>query len=153
MNDTSHPDLGWGTPSHPVATPPSRMGFLVAMLAVTLGLGVLAVGGGLVMIAIDLADTTDDWHGLGIVLGLMAAVPGLVVAALAGIALRFRRTAPRRTRMLGYVLGGLWLCSTLLGGIFGFITSFPFLFPFPLPFAALGLALVGSAAMAQVDRP
>ena len=144
MNNTSHPDLGWGTPSDPVAPSPSRMGFLVAMLAVTLGLGVLAVGGGLVMIAIDMADTTDDWHGLGIALGLVAAVPGLVMITLAGIALRFRRTAPRRTRTLGYVLGGLLLCSTLLVGIFGSLASFPF--------AALGLALVGSAAMAQVGR-
>ena len=144
MNDTSHPDLGWGTPSDPVATTPSRMGFLVAMLAVTLGLGVLAVGGGLVMVAIDMADTTDDWHGLGIALGLVAAVPGLVIVVLAGIALRFRRTAPRRTRILGFALGALLLCATILIGSFGMFTI--------TPLALLGAGLVGSAAMAQVGR-
>lgn len=140
-NRTARTDIGWNRPAAP------RMGFLVGAIVVALVVGVLALGGGSYVIALDMADTTDDWHGLGIVLGSLLAVPGLLVVVLAALALVFRRTAPRRTRILGFVLGALFLVIAVLGGgslMASSITSLT-----GLLLGLLGASLVASAALVK----
>lgn len=132
-------DIGW---NQPAAAP--RNGLLVALLALTLGLGVLAVGGGLVFVVNDLADSSEEFHGLGVLIGLVLGVPGLVVATVAGVALGYRRSAPRRTRMLALALGGLLLSTMVLVSAFGTIGS--------TPVALLGLTLLVAAWLAPDGR-
>ncbi|HEX4978258.1 MAG TPA: hypothetical protein VFV40_10380 [Nocardioides sp.] len=138
-NSTVRTDIGWNRP-----TPTPRNGLLVAVLALTLGLGVLAVGGGLLFVVDDLVDTSEEFHGLGILIGAVIGVPGLVMAALSGIALSYRRSAPRRTRILGLALGAVLLLGMLLVSVVGTIGS--------VPVAFLGLALLVTAWFAEDDR-
>lgn len=138
-NSTVRTDIGWNRP-----TPTPRNGLLVAVLALTLGLGVLAVGGGLLFVVDDLVDTSEEFHGLGILIGAVIGVPGLVMAALSGIALYYRRSAPRRTRILGLALGAVLLLGMLLVSVVGTIGS--------VPVAFLGLALLVTAWFAEDGR-
>ena len=134
-------DIGWNQPA-----PAPRNGLLVAVLSLTLALGVLAVGAGLIFVVDDLADSSEEFHGLGVLIGAVLGVPGLVMAAVAGVALLYRRSAPRRTRILGFALGALLLCATILVGTFGVVIA-------TTPVALLGVALVAAAGLAQDGRP
>ena len=124
--------IGWGTPPTdpsldlpgeppPAPTTPLHGGgrwwtaIRAALLGILTVLGGLAVVGGLVMVVSDLVDTTDEWHGLGIAIGLILAVPGLVVGLLAGLGLHaLRRRGTRGGRVHTVVLGVL-LLALLLG--------------------------------------
>ena len=63
------------------------------------------------LVVADLASHEDDWDGFGVFLGLVAAVPAGIVAALAGLALRF--PGLRRPFAVGLgvllVVPGVWV--------------------------------------------
>jgi hypothetical protein len=116
MNDVSHehtPEIGWGTPSQPPPSGPARPdrgnGWVTLRRAtfwLVLVLSVPAIGLGLYAIAEDMSDTTDDWHGFGIAIGLLLAVPCLVFCVLAGFGLRaMRRRGAAGGRVHALVLG------------------------------------------------
>jgi len=147
MNDVSHartPEVGWGTPAQPTKRPAPprpqqgdgrngwttlrRVGFWSV-----LALGVPAIGLGLFAIAEDMSDTTDDWHGFGIAIGLVLAVPCLVLCVLAGFGLRsMRRGGPDGGRVHALVVGLLLVAILMFVG----------LTPFVLLPVALGAALL-----------
>lgn len=112
MNDVSHdhtPEIGWGTPAQPELSPAGPNGWPTlrkAMFWSVLVLSVPAIGFGLYAIAEDMSDTTDDWHGFGIAIGLILAVPCLVFCLLAGFGLRsMRRRGAAGGRVHATVLG------------------------------------------------
>jgi hypothetical protein len=85
----------------------------------------------------DLASHEDDWDGFGVLLGLMAAVPAVVVAALAGVALRFAGLRRPLAVGLGVLLAvpGMWVPDA----------------PLLLVPVVIGVGLVGVALL--VPRP
>ena len=98
MNDVSHdhtPEVGWGTPAQPTprrpAGPAGWTTLRLALLWAVLVLGVAGIGLGLFVIAEDMAETTDMWHGFGIAIGTVLAVPCLALCVLAGFGLRSMR--------------------------------------------------------------
>lgn len=116
MNDVSHdhtPEIGWGTPTPPTPAGPvgpgAGNGWVTLRRATfwsVLVLGVPAIGLGLYAIAEDMSDTTDTWHGFGIALGLLLAVPCLVFCLLSGFGLRsMRRLGAAGGRVHATVLG------------------------------------------------
>ena len=142
VNDVSHDhtsEVGWGTPAPPPsgADRPDRGNGWVTLRRATfwsvLVLGVPAIGLGLYVVAEDMSDTTDDWHGLGIALGLLLAVPCLVFCLLAGFGLRsMRRRGAAGGRVQAIVLGMLLVALLMVVG----------LSPFLLLPVALGVALL-----------
>lgn len=108
---------------------------VVLVVTVLCGAAVAVLGGYLVLA--DLADGHDTWHGLGIVLGLFGLVPGVCAVLLAAAALRHRRTAPGRTRLLAAVLGGTLTVSFALVSSIGSAVTVPMLL--------LGLVLLALA--------
>lgn len=71
----------------------SRALWLRVLAALMLVPGVAALGAGILMVLLDLSDTTDDWHGLGVFLGALLALPGAVLAATAVVVLQGVRGA------------------------------------------------------------
>jgi hypothetical protein len=143
MNDVSHdhtPEIGWGTPARPEEPGPAGSGpgngwstLRKAAFWSVLVLGVPAIGLGLYVVADDMSDTTDDWHGFGIAIGLILAVPCLVFCLLAGFGLRsMRRRGAAGGRVLATVLGMLLVALLMVVG----------LSPFLLLPVALGAALL-----------
>lgn len=121
MDETSQqppPGLGWGTPAqpaHPRTDPAAGWGTLRRVLFWTvLGLAVPATGLGLAVVAADMADTTDDWHGLGIALGLLVAVPCTILCFLAALGLRSMRSGGPGAGRSYAVVTGLLLLATLM---------------------------------------
>ncbi len=110
---------------------------LAVLLWAALAIGLLAGAWGLLLIGIDLSAEGEDWDGLGILFGSMLAVPGLVVSALAWLALRRAR---RRTG------GGR---GTSVG--LGVLLVIPMLFapgtPLLLVPMVVGIGLVGVAVL------
>jgi len=151
MDDTSQhhtPELGWGTPAQPTAPRPVRpTGWATLRRAVfwsVLVLGVPAIGLGLYAVAEDMADTTDAWHGFGIALGLLLAVPCLVLCLLAGFGLRsMRRNGSDGGRAHAIALGLLLLIVLM------FVSMSPLLL---IP-VALGAFLLVSVFADQDGRP
>lgn len=129
--DVSHhhtPEIGWGTPVQPSrqATPPAGPNGWTTVRRILLWsvlvLGVAGIGLGLFVIADDLAETTDMWHGLGIAIGAALAVACLVLCVLAGFGLRsMRRRGAAGGRPQAVVIGLLLLAPGLFGGL-----SWPF---------------------------
>ena len=124
MDETSQeppPGLGWGTPAQPARRhpdPATGWGTLRrALFWSVLALGVPATGLGLAVVAADMADTSDDWHGLGIALGLLAAVPSVILCLLAGLGLRsMHRGGPGAGRSYAMVTGLLLLTTLMFVG-------------------------------------
>lgn len=151
MNDTSHdhpPDVGWGTPSQPGRLPaagPSGWATLRRVLLwVVLVLGVAGIGLGLYVVAEDMAETTEMFHGLGVAIGLALAVPCLVLCVLAGFGLRsVRRRGAEGGRTQAVAVGVLLLLLLLLVGLSAFVL---------LP-VAIGAALVVSVVAERSGRP
>ena len=132
MNDVSHDhasEIGWGTPAPPPpsgAARPDRGNGWVTLRRATfwsvLVLSVPAIGLGLYTIAEDMFDTTDDWHGFGIALGLLLAVPCLVFCLLAGFGLRsMRRRGAAGGRVQATVLGLLLVALLMVVGLSPFL--------------------------------
>lgn len=92
----------------------------------------------LAYVAVDMADTTDEWHGLGIFLGLLGLVAVAPVLLLGLVALRLlRRPDPGRGLQLVLVVAvSAALASVLFGVAF--------------PPALLGLAVAVPAALLAV---
>ena len=122
-----HPDsVGWGTLPQPedrtrTAPPAPAPGWSTlrrVLLWLVLVVGVVGAGGGGVLVVADLADTSDEWHGLMAAVGAVLGVPCLLSALLAGLALRqVRRHGAAGGRTLSLVLGAglvlLLLMATL----------------------------------------
>ena len=125
MNDVSHdhtPEVGWGTPAQAAPLQPSRSNgwstLRRALFWSVLVLGVIGIGVGLYAIAEDMSDTTDDWHGFGIAIGTILAVPCLVLCLLAGLGLRsMRRGGPTGGRVHAVVIGFLLLGVLVFGSL------------------------------------
>lgn len=125
MNSMSHdhtPEVGWGTPAQPEQPRPAGPNGWTTLRKATfwsvLVLGVPAIGLGLYVVAEDMADTTDDWHGFGIALGLLLAVPCLVFCLLAGFGLRsMRRRGAAGGRVPATVLGLLLVALLMAVGL------------------------------------
>ena len=110
---------------------------LAVLLWAALAMALLAGAYGLLLIGIDLAAQGEDWDGLGILFGLMLAVPGLVVSGLAWVALRRVRRRPGDGRGTAVALGLLLVVPVL------FAPGLPLLF---VP-TAVGIGLVGVALL------
>ena len=149
MNDVSHdhtPEVGWGTPAQPTPPEPSMpqptpqpsgpTGWSLLRQALfwsVLVLGVVGIGVGLYAIAEDMSDTTDAWHGFGIAIGTVLAVPCLALCVLAGFGLRsMRRHGAAGGRAQAVTIGLLLVLLLMLVG----------LTPFLLLPVALGAALL-----------
>ncbi len=76
---------------------------LTALLWASLLMGAVVLVLGLMLVVADLLSHEDAWDGFGVFFGLLAAVPAIVVAAWAGLALR----AARLRRPLAIGLGVL----------------------------------------------
>jgi hypothetical protein len=137
MSNDHTSEVGWGTPAQPEqprpAGPNGWSTLRKATLWSVLVLGVPAIGLGLYLVADDMSDTTDDWHGFGIAIGLIFAVPCLVFCVLAGFGLRsMRRRGAAGGRVHAIVLGLLLVALLMVVG----------LSPFLLLPVALGAALL-----------
>jgi hypothetical protein len=155
--DVSHDptsEIGWGIPAAAHPTTPSRPAppagpngwatLRKVMFWTVIVLGVPGIGVGLVAIAEDMSDTTDTWHGFGIAIGLILAVPCLVLCLLAGFGLRsMRRRGPHGGRAHALVVG------VLLVAVLIFVGLTPFLL---LP-ATLGAALLVSVLADPEGQP
>ena len=102
---------------------------LAALLWAALGMGLL--------VGVDLSAQGEDWDGLGILFGSMLAVPGLVVSALAWLALRRARRRSGGGRGTAVVLGVLLVVPVL------FAPGTPLL----LVPMVVGIGLVGVAVL------
>ena len=147
-------EVGWGTPvaAHPKtpsrpAPPAGPNGWSTlrkAMFWSVIVLAVPAIGFGVFAILEDMSDTTDDWHGFGIAIGLVLAVPCLLLCLLAGFGLRsMRRRGPHGGRVHALVVG------VLLVAVLIFVGLTPFLL---LP-AMLGAALLLSVLADTEGQP
>jgi len=125
MNDTSHdhtPELGWGTspdaaaPTTPDTAPSSGWSTVRRVLLwVVVAVAVPGIAGGMWMVLDDLEDTSDMFHGLGIALGLLTAVPCLVAGTVAGFGLRaMHRQGSAGGRGHAATLGGLFVLPLAL---------------------------------------
>jgi hypothetical protein len=89
---------------------------LTALLWIALLMAGAVLALAVAVIVSDLASHEDDWDGFGVFLGLAAAVPAVVVAALSGLALRF--AGLRRPLAVGLgvllVIPGLWVTDAPL---------------------------------------
>lgn len=157
MNETSHDptsDIGWGTPSPtgpttpvPTAAPTAPSGWTLlrrALLWAVLVLAVAGIGLGLYVVAEDMAETSDMFHGLGIALGLALAVPCLALCVVAGFGLRsMARLGAEGGRPHAVVVGSLLLILLLLVGLSALVL---------LP-ALLGAALIVSVVVERSRCP
>jgi peptidoglycan/LPS O-acetylase OafA/YrhL len=91
-----------------------RRRVLGVLLVAALLLGVAAVGIGLLMAGVDLAESGEAWDGFGVFVGVGLGVPGLATCLLAWFALRYRERRPARARVLAIVLGLLLVVPVLL---------------------------------------
>lgn len=85
----------------------------VAGFRFLLGLAVVAalvaVGFGGWGVAADLRDSSDTWHGLGVLFGGLFAGAGIATGAAAVVAIRVARSRPVLARVLG--VGWPWRVS------------------------------------------
>lgn len=127
---------------------PERLRIVSLVLAVPLGLlGLAGVVTGLFYVVADLSDPGNDWYGLGIALGLVLAVPCLVVLSLLVAGLMALRGPGRAGH--GMLLAASAVAVLALGA-FGLLTT-PAFWVAAVPTTALAvLSLIG---LTRPDAP
>jgi len=74
------------------------------LLGIAVVAAAVAIGAGGWAIAADLRETSDTWHGLGVLIGTLFAGAGLVAGVAAVVAIRVARSRPVLARVLGVLL-------------------------------------------------
>lgn len=71
-------------------------------IAVVVSIGSMAFGGW--AFVVDLRETSDTWHGLGMLFGGTVAAAGLLAGVAGVVAIRLARSRPTVARVLGALL-------------------------------------------------
>jgi hypothetical protein len=118
------------------------------VLLIGLALTVLGLG----LVVEDTSSHTDEWDGFGTFLGLAAAVPGVVLAAIAGLAWWLTRRHVRGAAVVLCLLGAMIaFAGVVLLSVSGALVS--------LAVTVVGLLVAGvgiaaaAGATASVDSP
>lgn len=74
------------------------------LLGLAMVAALVAVGFGGWAVAADLRETSDTWHGLGVLIGALFIGAGLAAGVAAVVAIRVARSRPTAARVLGVLL-------------------------------------------------